>query len=125
MQLGESGEDGFDILMDSFSGLIFFFGPKFVVTGLDVLTDHNKRHEKKLDDIGDENQENKREGIKGAVGYGLQEHPAKNEDHKKIDGVHGTDGTSDGDGDFVVKFEAAFVLEVNVNGNAAGFKITG
>lgn len=44
MQVGEGGEDGFDVLMDGFGGLIFFFGPKFVVAGLDILANQNERH---------------------------------------------------------------------------------
>lgn len=109
--------------MDGFGGLIFFFGPQFSVAGLDILADHDQRHKKELNDIGDENQENERKGVKRAFGNGLEEHPAKDKQHKEIDGVHGTDGGGDGDGYFIVQLEAALVFEIDVFWNSAIFEV--
>lgn len=124
-QVGESGEDGFDVLVDGFGGLVFFFGPQLGMAGLNVLADYNQRKKEKLNDISDEDKKNKRIWIKRAFGDGLEEHPAKDKNHEEIDGVHRTDGCSDGDGNFVVELEMAFVPEIDVNGYAAAFEVVG
>ena len=123
MQVGESGEDGFDVLVNSNGRLIFLFGPELGVLALNVLANHDERQKQELDNITDKDHKDVREGVERLSGDGLPKHPAEDENNEEIQCIHGADGSGESYGYFVVELEAAFVLEINVNGGAAGFEV--
>ncbi len=55
----------FDILVNSFGGVVVFFGAQLGMFGLDILTDHNEGKEKQLNNIGNEDHKDVWEGVEG------------------------------------------------------------
>ena len=55
----------------------------------------------------------------------MPKHPTKDKNDKEIQGVHGADGGSDEDGDFVVEFEVLPVLGVDVLRGVTGLEVIG
>ena len=125
MNFGKLGENGFDVLVNCFGGVIFFFSPKLGMTVLDILTDHNEGQKKKLNDVADKNHKYEWKRIERFFGNSLPEHPAKNKDDEEIKRVHGTYSCSDDDSYPILKLETVFVLGVDILRSVAGFEIVG
>ncbi len=124
MQVGESGENSFDVLVDSFGGLILFVGAELGVAVLDILADQDEGSKKKLGNVGEKEQESEGIWINGPLGNELPGDPERNYQENGVDGVHGADDPGGDGGYLVMGFEERMVLEINVFRSAAGFEVT-
>jgi len=109
--------------VDSFGGLVFFFGAEVSVAVLDILADQDEGSKKKLGNVGEKEQESEGIWVNGPFGNELPGDPERNYQENGVDGVHGADDPGGDGSNFVVGFKKRVVLEIDVNRRAAGFEI--
>src|SRR5262249_14159964 len=77
------------------SSFVCLFGPQRRVSALDVLSDHDKRHQQELHDIADEQQEREGIWIKWlTVDQRLPQCPTQHKDSEEKNGPHRSYRTS-------------------------------
>jgi len=72
-----------------------FLGSELSMSALNILTDHDQRHEQQLDDITDEQEKSKGIRVEGMLVDALLPHcPSSHEDGKEYDSPHCSYGAS-------------------------------